>query len=59
MGNKNKQEKSKVQGRKSLSESGGRSPVLQLVVSTELKNKVMRNGSGWAREVLLNAAEKA
>ena len=45
------------QGRKSV-QGAGKSPVLQLVVSAELKAKVLRNGAGWAREVLKKAKEK-
>jgi hypothetical protein len=43
------------QGRKSVSGAAGKSPVLQIVVSPELKNKVMSRGMDWARQVLEKA----
>lgn len=54
-----KQPSMRGQGRKSVTGQSGKSPVLQLVVSPELKEKVMRNGADWAREVLTKAKEKA
>lgn len=44
------------QGRKSVA-GAGKSPVIQLVVSPELKDKFMRNGAAWAREVLTKAKD--
>lgn len=44
------------QGRKSVAGSG-KSPVIQLVVSAELKEKFMRNGAVWAREALTKAKD--
>lgn len=45
------------QGRKSV-QGGGKSPVLQVVVSPELKEKVERNGGApWVRQVLTKARE--
>ena len=46
------------QGRKSV-QGAGKSPVLQVVVSPELKAKVERNGGApWVRDVLAKAKEK-
>lgn len=45
------------QGRKSV-QGAGKSPVLQVVVSPELKAKAERNGSQWVRDVLTKAKEK-
>ncbi len=44
------------QGRKSV-QGGGKSPVLQVVVSPELKAKAARNGSQWVRDALKKAKE--
>ena len=44
------------QGRKSV-QGAGKSPVLQVVVSPELKAKAERNGSQWVRDVLTKAKE--
>lgn len=44
------------QGRKSV-QGAGKSPVLQVVVSPELKAKAERNGSQWVRNVLTEAKE--
>ena len=44
------------QGRKSV-QGAGKSPVLQVVVSPELKAKAERNGSQWVRDVLTRAKE--
>jgi len=44
------------QGRKSV-QGGGKSPVLQVVVSPELKAKAERNGSQWVRDALTKAKE--
>lgn len=45
------------QGRKSV-QGAGKSPVLQVVVSPELKAKAERNGSQWVRDALTKAKEK-
>lgn len=44
------------QGRKSV-QGGGKSPVLQVVVSPELKAKATRNGAQWVRDALTKAKE--
>ncbi len=44
------------QGRKSV-QGSGKSPVLQVVVSPELKAKANRNGPQWVRDALTNAKE--
>lgn len=44
------------QGRKSL-QGAGKSPVLQLRVTAELKARVERNGAEWAREALAKAKD--
>jgi len=44
------------QGRKSL-QGAGRSPVLQLRVTPELKARIERNGAQWARDVLEKAKD--
>lgn len=44
------------QGRKSV-QGGGKSPVLQVVVSPELKAKAERNGAQWVRDSLTKAKE--
>lgn len=44
------------QGRKSV-QGAGRSPVLQVVVSPELKAKATRNGAQWVRDALTKAKE--
>lgn len=44
------------QGRKSL-QGAGRSPVLQLRVTPELKARIERNGADWARSVLTRAKD--
>lgn len=44
------------QGRKSV-QGGGKSPVLQVVVSPELKAKAERNGAQWVRDALTKAKE--
>lgn len=46
------------QGRKSV-QGAGRSPVLQVVVSPELKAKAVRNGAQWVRDALTKAKEIA
>lgn len=45
------------QGRKST-QGAGKSPVLQVVVTPELKAAVMAYGMPWAREVLAKAVAK-
>lgn len=45
------------QGRKSV-QGAGKSPVLQVVVTPELKAKAERNGAQWIRDVLTKAKEK-
>lgn len=47
-----------TRGRPALKKGAGKSPVLQVVVSPELKAKAQRNGSQWVREVLTKAKEK-
>ncbi len=49
----NKTHAERGQGRKSI--SMGKSPVLQLRVSQELKDKVQTKGAQWARETLEKA----
>ena len=44
------------QGRKSL-KGDGKSPVLQIRVTPELKAAVTEKGMGWAREALTKAIE--
>lgn len=44
------------QGRKSV-QGEGKSPVLQVVVSPELKAKALRNGAQWVRDVLEKAKD--
>lgn len=44
------------QGRKSM-QGGGKSPVLQLRMTPELKARVERNGPDWVREVLETAKD--
>lgn len=44
------------QGRKSL-QGAGRSPVLQIRMTPELKARVERNGLQWARDVLTRAKD--
>lgn len=44
------------QGRKSV-QGAGKSPVLQVVVSPELKAKAERNGAQWVRDALTKAKE--
>ena len=46
------------QGRKSV-QGAGKSPVLQVVVSPELKAKATRNGPQWVRDALTKAKEIA
>jgi hypothetical protein len=38
-------------------QGGGKSPVLQVVVSPELKAKAERNGAQWVRDSLTKAKE--
>lgn len=38
-------------------QGGGKSPVLQVVVSPELKAKAGRNGAQWVRDSLTKAKE--